>query len=439
MSRFFHINTMGCQMNEYDSDYLGQTLVSSDYLPTDNPKQADVILINTCTVRGKAAQKAFSLLGRMVPLKKKNPELILGVTGCLAQQEGSSLMRRFPELDLVLGTREKDRFEEILNRILANREKIVAVDMDSTPAHLLRKSGYFKGRVKSYVSVMEGCNNFCSYCIVPYVRGREVSRPPKEVLEEVRYLTSQGIQEVTLLGQNVNSYKWNKAYDFSSLLREINELKGLARIRFTTSHPKDLSDDLINLFSELNKLSPHIHLPFQAGSNKVLKLMNRHYSRERYMELVGKLRHVQPEIAITSDVMVGFPQESDEDFQMTLDLIEKIKFDNLYSFKYSDRKGTSAEKMEGKIDDPEKSLRLETLQRLQKRITLEKNRMLEGTQMEVLVEGYGKRKGQLTGRTKTNKIVNFISNINIIGSLVNVEIQHASANSLQGILATINQ
>ena len=217
----------------------------------------------------------------------------------------------------------------------------------------------------------------------------------------------------------------------------MNELKGLVRIRFTTSHPKDLSDDLINLFGELDKLCPHIHLPFQAGSNKVLKLMNRHYSRERYRELVEKLRHVRPEISITSDVMVGFPQESDEDFQMTLDLIEKIKFDNLYSFKYSDRKGTVAEKMEGKIDDPEKSLRLETLQRLQNRITLAKNRMLEGRQMEVLVEGYGKRKGQLTGRTKTNKIVNFTSDFNIIGSLVNVDIQHASANSLQGMLATL--
>ena len=430
---------MGCQMNEYDSDYLGQVLVSSNYLPTDNLGQADVILINTCTVRAKAAQKAFSLLGRMVPLKKRNPDLILGITGCLAQQEGSSLMRRFPDLDLVLGTREKDRFESFLSRILTSREKIVAVDMDGPLAPPLQNNGYFEGRVKSFISVMEGCNNFCSYCIVPYVRGREISRPPKEILEEVRHLVSQGTQEITLLGQNVNSYKWDKAYGFSSLLREMNELTGLARIRFTTSHPKDLSDDLIDLFAELDNLCPHIHLPFQAGSNKVLKLMNRRYSRERYIELVGKLRQVRPEIAITSDVMVGFPQESDEDFQMTLDLIEKIEFDNLYSFKYSDRKGTLAEKMEGKIDDPEKSSRLETLQRLQNRITLEKNQMLEGVQLEVLVEGYSKRNGQLTGRTASNKVVNLSNNNNLIGSLVNVDIQHGSANSLQGVLATLNR
>ncbi len=438
MSRFFHISTMGCQMNEYDSDFLGQVLISSNYLPTDNPRQADIILINTCTVRAKAAQKAFSLLGRMVSLKKRNPELILGITGCLAQQEGSSLMQRFPDLDLVLGTREKEQFESFLNRISTSREKIVAIDMDGPLVSPLPNNGYFKGRVKSFISVMEGCNNFCSYCIVPYVRGREVSRPPKEILEEVRHLISQGTQEITLLGQNVNSYKWDKTYRFSSLLREVNELKGLTRIRFTTSHPKDLSDDLINLFAELDNLCSHIHLPFQAGSNKILKLMNRRYSRERYIDLVGKLRQVSPEIAITSDVMVGFPQESDEDFQLTLDLIEKIEFDNLYSFKYSDRKGTVAEKMEGKINDSEKSLRLETLQRLQNRITLKKNRMLEGTKVKVLVEGYSKRNGQLTGRTASNKVVNFSSNNNVIGSLINVDIQHAAVNSLQGILTNMN-
>jgi tRNA-2-methylthio-N6-dimethylallyladenosine synthase len=429
---------MGCQMNEYDSDYLGQVLVSSNYLPTDNPKQADVILINTCTVRAKAAQKAFSLLGRMVPLKKRNPEIILGITGCLAQQEGSSLMQRFPDLDLVLGTRKKDRFESFLNRILTSREKIVAVDMDSPLVSPLQNNGYFRGRIKSFISVMEGCNNFCSYCIVPYVRGREVSRPPEEILHEARHLVSQGILEITLLGQNVNSYKWDKAYRFSSLLREMNEIKGLTRIRFTTSHPKDLSDDLINLFAELENLCPHIHLPFQAGSNKVLKLMNRRYVRERYIELIGKLRQVRPEIAITSDVMVGFPQESDEDFQMTLDLIEEIEFDNLYSFKYSDRKGTLAEKMEGKVGDPEKSFRLKTLQRLQNRISLSKNQMLKGAQLEVLVEGYSKRSGQLTGRTPSNKVVNFTNNNNLIGRLVNVEIQHASANSLKGKVTNTN-
>ncbi len=430
---------MGCQMNEYDSDYLGQVLVASNYLPTKHPGHADIILINTCTVRSKAAQKAFSLLGRMVSLKRKKPDLILGITGCLAQQEGSGLMERFPDLDLVLGTREKGRFESLLKRILTSREKIVAIDMDGPLASPIQSNGYFKGRVRSFISVMEGCNNFCSYCIVPYVRGREVSRPPLDILEEARHLVLEGTKEITLLGQNVNSYQWGRGYDFPSLLREMNRLDGLARIRFTTSHPKDLSDGLIDLFGELSHLCPHIHLPFQAGSNKILKLMNRRYTREKYMALVEKLRQVRPEIAITSDVMVGFPQESDKDFQMTLDLIEKIEFDNLYSFKYSDREGTLAEKMTGKIDEPEQSSRLQRLQDLQRRITLAKNQKLEGTETEVLVEGHAKRKGQLTGRTSSNKIINFYNNNNIIGSLVKVEIQRACTNSLQGKLCTSNR
>jgi tRNA-2-methylthio-N6-dimethylallyladenosine synthase len=426
---------MGCQMNEYDSDYLGQVLVASNHLPTERPGHADIILINTCTVRGKAAQKAFSLLGRMVSLKRKKPNLILGITGCLAQQEGSGLMERFPDLDLVLGTRERGRFESLLKRILTSREKIVAIDMDGPLASPpIQSNGYFKGRVRSFISVMEGCNNFCSYCIVPYVRGREVSRPSLDILEEARHLVLEGTKEITLLGQNVNSYQWGRGYDFSSLLREMNRLDGLERIRFTTSHPKDLSDGLIDLFGKLSHLCPHIHLPFQAGSNKILKLMNRRYTREKYMALVEKLRQVRPEIAITSDVMVGFPQESDEDFQMTLDLIEKIEFDNLYSFKYSDRKGTLAEKMTGKIGEPEQSFRLQRLQDLQRHITFEKNQKLEGKETEVLVEGYAKQKGQLTGRTSSNKIVNFYSNNNLIGILVKVEIQRACTNSLQGKL-----
>ena len=424
---------MGCQMNEYDSDYLGQALVNSNFLPTDDPKDADLILINTCTVRAKAEQKAFSLLGRMISFKKRKPDLILGLTGCIAQQEGPNLMKRFPDLDLVLGTREIGRIEELLERLCGRGEKIVATDINLEPPSPIESNRYFKGRLKSYISVMQGCNNLCSYCIVPYVRGREVSRPPQEILREAGHLISQGVKELTLLGQNVNSYVWEKGFRFHSLLRELSQLDGLARMRFTTSHPKDLSEDLIRLFGELNNLCPHIHLPFQAGSNKILTLMNRGYTREEYMELVKKLREVRPDIAITSDVMVGFPQESDEDFQMTLDLIEKMEFDSLYSFKYSDRKGTLAEKMQGKVSEAEKSSRLTVLQGLQRGITLEKNRRLEGTEVEILVEGLGKRGGQLTGRTETNKIVNFVGNNSAIGGLVRVTVKCAFSNSLLGI------
>jgi tRNA-2-methylthio-N6-dimethylallyladenosine synthase len=283
---------------------------------------------------------------------------------------------------------------------------------------------------------MEGCNNFCSYCIVPYVRGREVSRSPDEIMEEAEDLVSQGVKEVTLLGQNVNSYCWGRAgeWRFPRLLERMNQLKGLARIRFTTSHPKDLSEDLIRCFGKPDKLCSHIHLPFQTGSDRILKLMNRGYTREKYTELVGRLRERDPEIAITSDVMVGFPGESEGDFQLTLEFIRKVQFDGLFSFKYSDRKGTLAEKMHGKIREIEKSSRLSTLQRLQRGITLRKNRALEGKEVDVLVEGQSKKGGQLTGRTCTNRIVNFYSNNNILGLVVKTRIKRGFVNSLQGEL-----
>ena len=427
-------------MNEYDSDYLAQVLVNANFLPTENPNNADLILINTCTVRAKAEQKAFSLLGRMISLKRRKPDLIVGIAGCIAQQEGANLIQRFPELDLVLGTREIGSIEDLLERLVSEREKIVATDIDLSPPSPLGNDGYFRGRVKSHVSIMEGCDNFCSYCVVPYVRGREVSRAPDEILGETEHLISQGVKEVTLLGQNVNSYLWGRkdVFSFPSLLRELSKLHGLARIRFTTSHPKDLSDDLIHCFGELENLCPHIHLPLQAGSNKILHLMNRGYTREKYLELAEKLRKTRPDMAISSDVMVGFPKESDEDFRLTLDLIREIEFDSLYSFKYSDRKGTLAEKMDGKISEAEKSSRLTQLQEMQKAITLKKNRRLEGQELEILVEGESKKGGQLTGRTITNKIVNFSNNNSTIGELVNVTIKRASVNSLWGILTVIS-
>jgi len=436
LSRYFYISTMGCQMNEYDSDYLAQVLVNANYLPMDTPDNADIILINTCTVRAKAEQKALSLLGRMISLKRRKPDLVVGIAGCIAQQEGAHLIERFPELDLVLGTREIGNIEALLERLVSNREKIVATDIDLRPPSPICKDGYFRGRVKSYISIMEGCDNFCSYCIVPYVRGREVSRPPDEILRETQHLISQGVKDVTLLGQNVNSYVWRTedTFNFPSLLRELSQLHGLARIRFTTSHPKDLSDDLISCFGELENLCPHIHLPLQAGSNKILDLMNRGYSREKYMELVLKLRQVRPDVAITSDVMVGFPQESHEDFELTLELIREIEFDSLYSFKYSDRKGTLAEKMVGKIPEAEKSSRLSQLQQLQKGITLKRNKRLEGRELEILVEGASKKGGQWTGRSTTNKIVNFTNNNCKLGEFVKVKIKRAFVNSLLGYI-----
>jgi len=427
-------------MNEYDSDRVSQLLLDYGFLPTGHQDRADLIMINTCTVREKAQQKAFSLLGRLAPLKEKRPDMILGIMGCIAQQEGHDLIKRFPEIDLVLGTREISRIQQFLKRIETKQEKVIATKITEKPPYLIGENGYFKGRVKGFISIMEGCDNFCSYCIVPYVRGREVSRPPRDILREAENLVQQGIKEITLLGQNVNSYssKDEREVRFPELLRRLSSLGGLARIRFTTSHPKDLSNELIDCFGSIENLCPHVHLPFQAGSNRILKLMNRGYTRELYMERIERLRDVRHGIAITSDVMVGFPQETVDDFRMTLDLISKIEFDNLFSFKYSDRKGTAAQKMDEKIDEDEKSSRLAELQEMQKSITLKKNRMLEGKELEVLVEGDSRRGGQVTGRTTTNKIVNFTCNNIVLDDIVKVIIERASVNSLTG-MATVSE
>ncbi len=435
-ARSFFITTMGCQMNEYDSDFLAQSLIQSGLLPVNDPGRADLILINTCTVREKPEQKAYSLFGRMARIKRKKPNLILGAVGCLAQQMGKGMIKKFPQLDFVMGPRELGRIQQILEQIDSGRTKIVATGLESPPPQTTPCRGYFKGRVTAFVSIMEGCNNFCSYCIVPYVRGREISRPPEEILREADNLIAGGVKEITLLGQNVNSYKWNKGEngDFVSLLKKLNKLEGLLRLRFTTSHPKDLSNGLIECFADLDKLCPHIHLPFQAGSNPVLKRMKRGYTREKYMERIAMLRMVNPDIAITSDVMVGFPGESKEDFEMTLDLIKRVQFDGLFSFKYSDRKGTLAEKMDNKVAESEKSFRLSMLQGLQKQITLKKNKNLEGKRRDVLIEGHSKREGQLKGRTESNKIVNLTCDKSMIGKLVNVIIKDGFLNSLRGEL-----
>jgi len=424
-------------MNESDSDNLTQHLINSGFSQADDHENADLIIINTCSVREKAEQKAFSLLGRMIALKKRRPEIILGIMGCIAQQEGAGLLKRHPELDLVLGTREVGHIAGIINRIEQNGERVVATDLSANSSNTpVINEGYFRGRLKGFISITEGCNNFCSYCIVPYVRGREKSRPVEYIIRQAENLISQGIREITLLGQNVNSYFSYESGDvnFPELLSRLSNIKGLLRIRFTTSHPKDLSDDLVRCFIRLPNLCPHIHLPFQSGSNRILKMMNRVYSREDYINLVNKLRETRPDIAITSDVIVGFPGEDEDDFNLTLDLVEKIEFDNLFSFIYSDRKGTIAQKMDKKISEDIKLSRLRILQDKQKGITLKKNKMLEGKEQEILVEGQSKKGDQFTGRTLSNKVVNFNSNTNMTGQLAKVVIKKSFINSLQGVL-----
>ena len=423
-------------MNEYDSDFLAQSLIQNGFSPENEVGQADVILINTCAVRAKPEQKACSFLGRMADLKERNPELIVGMIGCLAQMKGKELMKRFPLLDFIMGPRELGQIIDVVGEIYDSRQKIAVTGLKGAPPSPVNYPGYFQNQTSGFISIMEGCNNFCSYCIVPYVRGREHFRPPEDILKEAEHLLSEGVREITLLGQNVNSYTWDYSdnWNFSSLLHAMDNLEGLSRLRFTTSHPKDLSDALLGCFQEMDKLAGHIHLPFQAGSNRILKLMRRGYTREEYLEIIERLRTSKEGIAITSDVMVGFPGETEADFLLTLDLMQRAEFDSLFSFKYSDREGTPAAKMPDKISKDVKVSRLQRLQDLQNSITLKKNRHLEGRQLSVLVEGTSKKGGQLTGRTGSNKVVNFDGDNHLVGKLVEVTIQESYLNSLKGEL-----
>ena len=423
-------------MNEYDSDFLAQSLIQNGFSPENEVGRADVVLINTCAVRAKPEQKACSFLGRMADLKERNPELIVGMIGCLAQMKGKELMKRFPLLDFIMGPRELGQIIDVVGEIYDSRQKIAVTGLKGAPPSPVNYPGYFQNQTSGFISIMEGCNNFCSYCIVPYVRGREHFRPPEDILKEAEHLLSEGVREITLLGQNVNSYTWDYSdnWNFSSLLHAMDNLEDLSRLRFTTSHPKDLSDDLLGCFQKMDKLAGHIHLPFQAGSSRILKLMRRGYTREEYLEIIERLKTSKEGIAITSDVMVGFPGETEEDFLLTLDLMQQVEFDSLFSFKYSDREGTPAAKMPDKISKSVKVSRLKRLQDLQNSITLKKNRHLEGRQLTVLVEGTSKKGGQLTGRTGSNKVVNFDGDNHLVGKLVEVTIQESYLNSLKGEL-----
>ncbi len=437
MDQLFYIKTFGCQMNKHDSGFISQILLNKGYKQTDSIDDAHIILINTCTVRQKAEEKALTLIGRLAILKRKKPYMITGVIGCVAQEKGVDLFKRFPYLDLVLGPRNIYHIDEFLYKIDKERKQISCLDLTCEFTSFPKYNGYLNGKVKSFIKIMEGCDNFCSYCIVPFVRGREISLTAKQIIDEAKYLVSQGIKEITLIGQNVNSYNAkNEALPtFPGLLKQLDSIAGLKRLRFTTSHPKDISDELIGSFGELESLCPHIHLPVQSGSDNLLKLMNRGYTRDKYLGLIEHLRRTRPDITVTSDIIVGFPGETEKDFEDSLRLIEEIEFDNLFSFKYSDRPGTKALQLPGRIGEKEKQRRLSILQERQREITLRKNKLLEGTIQEILVEGPGKRgDDQLTGRTLGNKVVNFSSKVNLKGQLVKVNIIKGFQNSLLGEL-----
>ncbi|MGQ9646805.1 MAG: tRNA (N6-isopentenyl adenosine(37)-C2)-methylthiotransferase MiaB [Thermodesulfobacteriota bacterium] len=435
MQRRVYIETYGCQMNEHDSERMLWLLEGFDYTETKEADQADLILINTCSVREKPEHKVYSALGRYRKLKEKKGTVI-GVAGCVAQQEGERLLDRIPYLDMVIGTHAIPLIPQLLKRVKVSGERVCETGFDRGGEHLRTvMPNRALGRVKSYVTIMQGCDHFCSFCIVPYVRGRERSRPSGEILEEIRRLAEMGVKEVFLLGQNVNGYGkgLDGEIDFPTLLRRINEIQGIERIRFTTSHPADLSDGLIRSFSELEKLCEHIHLPFQSGSDRILKAMHRGYNRRSYLDQIERLRGICPSIAVTADVIVGFPGEEEEDFKETLDLMERVKFDELFSFKYSPRKGTRAAQLPHQVEEKVKQERLSVLQKIQREITVEKNQLLEGRVEEVLVEGVSKQSDRdMTGRARSNKIVNFPAGLNTVGKLVPVKIIKAYPHSLRG-------
>ncbi len=435
MHRRVYIETYGCQMNEHDSERMLRLLESDHYLETRNPQQADLILINTCSVREKPEHKVYSALGRFKTLKEGRGALI-GVAGCVAQQEGERLLDRVPYLDMVIGTHAIPKLPQLIQKIEVSGERVCETGFDQNGKYLetILPEGPVD-KVKTYVTIMQGCDHFCSFCIVPYVRGRERSRPSGEIIEEIERLSEKGVKEVCLLGQNVNGYGkgLEGEFDFSDLLARINDIERIERIRFTTSHPQDLSEELIQAFSKLEKLCEHIHLPFQSGSDNILKAMHRDYTKESYLEKTERLKKVCPSIAMTSDAIVGFPGEEEEDFEETLDLMRRVQFDDLFSFKYSPRKGTRAAQYQNQVEERIKQERLSILQTLQKEITLQKNKVLEGCTEKILVEGRSKQSDQdVTGRTRSNKIVNLEGDLSLVGKLVPVRITKAYAHSLRG-------
>ncbi|EGT5619471.1 tRNA (N6-isopentenyl adenosine(37)-C2)-methylthiotransferase MiaB [Clostridium perfringens] len=434
--KLFCISTYGCQMNEEDSEKLSGMLKSQGYERTENKEEASIIIFNTCCVRENAENKVFGNLGQLKQLKKKNPNLVIAICGCMMQQVGMAdkVLKTFPYVDIIFGTHNAHKFPEYLHRVLQEGVQVKEI--------LNKEEGIVEGLpidrksdVKAFVTIMYGCNNFCTYCIVPYVRGRERSRKSEDIIKEIEELVSQGYKEITLLGQNVNSYGkgLEEDIDFAGLLRKVNEVKGLERVRFMTSHPKDLSDDVIMAIKECDKLCEQVHLPVQSGSSRILKEMNRHYDREYYLDLVKKIKSEIPDVTLTTDIIIGFPGETEEDFLDTLSLCEEVGYDSAFTFIYSRRNHTPADKMENQIPDDIKHDRFNRLvEAINKKVVI-KNKEYESKVVEVLVEGPSKNdETKLTGRTRNGKLVNFAGDEKLVGELVNLKIVRAQPFSLIG-------
>ena len=443
MNKAFYLETFGCQMNVVDSEQIVDLLEGIGYTQVDTADRADLVLLNTCSVRDRAERKVYGHLGRFKPLKDRRPELIIGVGGCVAQQEGEQLLEKVPYLDLVFGTHNIHRLPELVRDAENRRHRASRTAfLDHETRMQLFPERASRDSVTRFVTVMQGCDNFCSYCIVPHVRGRELSRPSTAIIAEIEGLVEQGVREVTLLGQNVNSYglKDSGELSFAGLLKRVAGIPGLERLRFATSHPKDLTDELIDCFGSLEILCRHIHLPVQSGSDRILKLMNRGYTTADYLARVERLKTVCPEIRLTTDIIVGFPHESDGDFSATLDLVRQVRYADAFTFLYSPRAGTAAARFPDALADTEKQRRFERLLDVQEDISRDIWQQDSGQVQEVLVEGSSKQgAGQLYGRTTWNRIVNFDGPADLIGRRVPIRITRILRNSHLGELTGEDQ
>jgi len=437
MTKKLFIRTHGCQMNEYDSEKMADVLAQShDLQLTDNEKEADVLLLNTCSIREKAQERVFHQLGRWRPLKEKNPDLLIGVGGCVASQEGKVIRRRAPYVDVVFGPQTLHRLPTMLKEAQTKKKLVMDISFpeiekfDNLPEP--RADG-----PKAFVSIMEGCSKYCTFCVVPYTRGEEVSRPLDDVIAEVSSLAAQGVREVNLLGQNVNAYRGEMAdgdmADFALLLHYVAAIDGIDRIRYTTSHPKEFSESLIQAYEDIPELVDHLHLPVQSGSNSVLARMKRGHEIELYIEKLQRLKKIRPNMSFSSDFIIGFPQETNEEFEETIRLIEKIGFDFSFSFIFSARPGTPAADMPDDIDMAVKKQRLERLQNIITQQTADISNNMVGTIQRLLVEGESKKNSlQMTGRTENNRVVNFAGHARLVGQFVDVLITEALPYSLRG-------
>lgn len=429
----YHVLTYGCQMNEHDSEKISGMLESIGYVETNDDKAADLVIFNTCLIRENAELKVFGKLGEVKGLKRNNPDMLVAVCGCMMQRQEirEKVMKNFSFVDMIFGTNTIHELPVLIYNAEINRRKSVNI-VENTELIYEDMPKQRKFKHKALVNITYGCNNFCTYCVVPYVRGREKSREPEDIIQEIQELAKDGCKEVTLLGQNVNSYGSNleNKFTFAELLYQINKIEGIERIRFMTSHPKDLTDDLIKAIKECDKVCNHVHLPVQAGSNDVLRRMNRKYTKEHYLNLVEKLKAAVPDIAITTDIIVGFPGESEEDFRETIDIVKKVEYDSAFTFLYSVREGTKAATMEDQVPDDVKHARFDRLLEVLYPIVLDKNEKCIGKVFSVLVESAEGNK--LTGRTEHFRLVHFEGNRDLVGQIVNVKVRNVKTFHTEG-------